>query len=199
MCEATEASIERGARGVSSEESTEGFGSASALASLRSVIVVVVSLNDNVRCTYSYTQYSKCMRTIRAFLLVTSAILFLVGTFFSAADYPYSPLVVFMLVMPGYLLSWRKVRKLYYFCGEDVSVANSLFLFPPCTLNRSRLLVTLGATFRGFRGPSSSAPSSCPLLGSFGASTTKTTRGPTRPGERGTRIQAQAAIDRSLF
>mmetsp|Transcript_28788 Transcript_28788/g.54352 ORF Transcript_28788/g.54352 Transcript_28788/m.54352 type:complete len:839 (+) Transcript_28788:95-2611(+) len=57
---------------------------------------------------FSYWE-SKCMTTIRAFLLLTSAILFLVGTFFSAADYPYSPLVVFMLVMPGYLLSWRKI------------------------------------------------------------------------------------------
>lgn len=51
------------------------------------------------------------MRIIRAFFLVSSAILFLVGTFFSAADYPYSPLVVFMLIMPFYLLAWRKVSK----------------------------------------------------------------------------------------
>lgn len=59
---------------------------------------------------FSYWE-SKCMRIIRAFFLVSSAILFLVGTFFSAADYPYSPLVVFMLIMPFYLLAWRKVSK----------------------------------------------------------------------------------------
>ncbi|GMI06455.1 hypothetical protein TrLO_g11797 [Triparma laevis f. longispina] len=57
---------------------------------------------------FSYWE-SKCMRIIRAFFLVSSAILFLVGTFFSAADYPYSPLVVFMLIMPFYLLAWRKI------------------------------------------------------------------------------------------
>ena len=49
------------------------------------------------------------MKAIRASLLFVCAIATLVGIFFSAADYPYAPLVVFMLLMPAYLLMWRHI------------------------------------------------------------------------------------------
>ncbi|GMI36871.1 hypothetical protein TeGR_g4212 [Tetraparma gracilis] len=50
---------------------------------------------------------SPCMINIKKALLGLCAIGFIVGTFFMAADYPYSPLTVFFLCMPMYLLSWR--------------------------------------------------------------------------------------------
>ena len=68
--------------------------------------VVFITLSSMYILDFSYWE-SKCMRAIRAALLFLCAVATLVGIFFSAADYPYAPLVVFMLLMPAYLLMWR--------------------------------------------------------------------------------------------
>ncbi|GMI19889.1 hypothetical protein TrRE_jg8661 [Triparma retinervis] len=57
---------------------------------------------------FSYWE-SSCMRAIRATLFTLCAIGFLVGVFFSAAEYSFAPLMVFMLLLPMYLMMWRHV------------------------------------------------------------------------------------------
>mmetsp|Transcript_9953 Transcript_9953/g.20302 ORF Transcript_9953/g.20302 Transcript_9953/m.20302 type:complete len:845 (-) Transcript_9953:102-2636(-) len=68
--------------------------------------VVFMVLSALYILDFSYWE-SSCMRAIRATLFTLSAIGFLVGVFFSAANYPFAPLIVFMLVLPMYLLMFR--------------------------------------------------------------------------------------------
>jgi hypothetical protein len=61
---------------------------------------------------------SKCMKTLRAILVVLALFAFVFGIF-NAAEYPASPLVVTMLALPFYLMSF-KVRQ-----GEERRTAGA--------------------------------------------------------------------------
>mmetsp|Transcript_16486 Transcript_16486/g.34000 ORF Transcript_16486/g.34000 Transcript_16486/m.34000 type:complete len:850 (-) Transcript_16486:67-2616(-) len=52
---------------------------------------------------------SKCMLTLRTILVSLAVIAFIFGIFFNAAEYPASPLVVTMLALPFYLMSWKYI------------------------------------------------------------------------------------------
>jgi hypothetical protein len=57
---------------------------------------------------YSYWT-SDCMKYLGRAVITVGVVGFILGIFFNAANYPASPLVVFMLSMPFYLMSWKYI------------------------------------------------------------------------------------------
>ena len=64
-------------------------------------------LTGRGRLRFGQAWESKCMLWLRFFILSGTAVALLVGIFFSANDYAYAPLMVFMLLVPPYLIGFR--------------------------------------------------------------------------------------------